>query len=157
MKLVLVSIASRAGNGPSQALLEHYVTRLSAYLPVETQVLRTEAAWLDSLARQRGRTPPMLVLLDSRGRALSSEALATFVGGQQDQGRQAMIFAVGPADGWSEAALKAAREAVQAGAGMLLSLGPMTLPHELARVVLAEQLYRAFTILAGHPYHAGHA
>ena len=153
MKLVLASIATRAGSGPAQALLEHYLTRLSAYLPVESQLLRTEAALLESLARQRGRTPILLVLLDSRGKALSSEALATLIGAEQDAGRQAILFAVGPPDGWSEIVFKAAAT----GAGMLLSLGPMTLPHELARVVLAEQLYRAYTILAGHPYHAGHA
>jgi 23S rRNA (pseudouridine1915-N3)-methyltransferase len=55
---------------------------------------------------------------------------------------------VGPADGWSEYA--------RAQAQSTLSFGPMTLPHELARLVLAEQIYRAFTILAGHPYHSGH-
>jgi len=55
---------------------------------------------------------------------------------------------VGPADGWSAEARNRAQ--------LLLSLGAMTLPHELARVVLAEQVYRACTILAGHPYHSGH-
>jgi 23S rRNA (pseudouridine1915-N3)-methyltransferase len=57
-----------------------------------------------------------------------------------------IVFAIGPASGWSERRL----------AQTVLSLGPMTLPHELARLVLAEQIYRAFTILAGHPYHIGH-
>jgi 23S rRNA (pseudouridine1915-N3)-methyltransferase len=61
---------------------------------------------------------------------------------------QRLIFAVGPADGWSEKGC--------ARANLLLSFGRITLPHQLARVVLAEQLYRAFTILAGHPYHSGH-
>ena len=63
-------------------------------------------------------------------------------------GAQQIVFAIGPADGWS----KDARGRAQ----LLLSFGPLTLAHALARVVLAEQLYRAFTILAGHPYHAGH-
>jgi 23S rRNA (pseudouridine1915-N3)-methyltransferase len=58
------------------------------------------------------------------------------------------VFAVGPADGWSEAARKAAR--------MLLSLGQFTVAHPLARLVMAEQIYRATTILTGHPYHTGH-
>jgi len=58
------------------------------------------------------------------------------------------LFAVGPADGWSEEARSQAR--------LLLSLGPMTLAHALARLVMAEQLYRTFTILTGHPYHKGH-
>jgi 23S rRNA (pseudouridine1915-N3)-methyltransferase len=59
-----------------------------------------------------------------------------------------MLFAIGPADGWTEESRKRAT--------LLLSLGPMTLAHSLARTVLAEQLYRAFTILTGHPYHSGH-
>ena len=61
---------------------------------------------------------------------------------------QEMVFAVGPANGWSPEALWRAQ--------LKLSFGKMTLPHELARVVLAEQVYRALTILAGHPYHGGH-
>jgi 23S rRNA (pseudouridine1915-N3)-methyltransferase len=66
----------------------------------------------------------------------------------QERGTQELIFAIGPADGWSAAALSRAQQT--------LSLGRITLPHELARVVLAEQLYRAFTILNHHPYHGGH-
>ena len=164
MKLLLASIAPRAGTGPAQALLEQYSARLAAYLPVEAQLYRTEAAFFDALARLRARTPPVLVLLDSRGKALSSEALAAWLGAQQDSGRQLLVFAIGPADGWSDAAR--AQLGTSSGthpgsqarehSGLLLSFGPMTLPHELARVLLAEQLYRAFTILAGHPYHSGH-
>jgi 23S rRNA (pseudouridine1915-N3)-methyltransferase len=100
------------------------------------------------VGKQRTRTPAWLVLLDSRGKALSSEELAKWLGSRRDSGQQAIVFAVGPANGWSDAA----REQAQT----LLSLGPMTLAHELARLVLAEQLYRAFTILSGHPYHCGH-
>jgi len=58
------------------------------------------------------------------------------------------VFAIGPASGFSEETRRSAN--------MMLSLGKMTLPHELARVVLLEQLYRAFTILKGHPYHLSH-
>jgi 23S rRNA (pseudouridine1915-N3)-methyltransferase len=65
-----------------------------------------------------------------------------------ERGSQELIFAIGPADGWTAAALEKAQQT--------LSLGRITLPHELARVVLAEQLYRAFTILNNHPYHGGH-
>jgi 23S rRNA (pseudouridine1915-N3)-methyltransferase len=86
------------------------------------------------------------VLLDSRGDALSSEQLAKWLRARQDAGQQMVVFAIGPANGWSN--LRQAQT--------VLSLGPMTLPHELARLVLAEQIYRAFTILAGHPYHTGH-
>jgi 23S rRNA (pseudouridine1915-N3)-methyltransferase len=88
------------------------------------------------------------VLTDSRGEAFSSERLAAWLGNRRDGGQQSIIFAIGPADGWSEQASRLAQT--------MLSFGPMTLPHELARLVLAEQIYRAFTILAGHPYHSGH-
>jgi 23S rRNA (pseudouridine1915-N3)-methyltransferase len=79
---------------------------------------------------------------------MASEAFAAWMGSRRDQGAQHLVFAIGPASGWSDEARKQAQ--------LLLSLGPMTLAHALARLVLAEQIYRAFTILAGHPYHCGH-
>jgi 23S rRNA (pseudouridine1915-N3)-methyltransferase len=88
------------------------------------------------------------VLLDSRGKPMTSEAFAAWLGLRRDEGAQHIVFAIGPASGWSEAA--------RARAQLLLSLGPMTMAHALARLVVAEQLYRAFTILSGHPYHGGH-
>jgi 23S rRNA (pseudouridine1915-N3)-methyltransferase len=124
-----------------------FVERLGAYVPAELRVLPTEERVFALLADGK-RTRPLLVLLDSRGKRFSSEELAAWIGRQRDGGAQHLIFAVGPADGWSAAARERA--------DLLLSFGPMTFPHELARVMLAEQLYRAFTILAGHPYHSGH-
>jgi 23S rRNA (pseudouridine1915-N3)-methyltransferase len=88
------------------------------------------------------------VLLDSRGKQLSSEELANFLNEYQVRNPLPLLFAVGPANGFSDETRRSA--------SMLLSLGKMTLAHELARVVLLEQLYRAFTILKGHPYHLGH-
>src|SRR5208283_3461416 len=88
-----------------------------------------------------------LVLLDSRGKQLSSEELAEFLEREQVNAIP-LVFAVGGSDGFSEEARRRAE--------FTLSLGMMTLPHELARVVLLEQLYRAFTILENHPYHLGH-
>lgn len=129
------------------SLTQEYVKRLSRYLPTETSETATEAALLKQAEKAAGRTPPALVLLDSRGRQMSSEELAQFLGDHQNRGTQALWFAVGPADGFSAEARKAA--------SLQLSLGRMTLSHELARVVLLEQLYRAFTILQGHPYHRG--
>lgn len=135
------------------ALTRLYTERIQPYYPNQTEAFPTEAAFLARLERQRGRTPALPVLLDSRGRQLSSTGLADWLGARRDRGTQQIVFAIGPADGWSAAA----REAAQSGqSGMLLSFGPITLPHELARLVLAEQLYRACTILAGHPYHSGH-
>jgi len=91
------------------------------------------------------------MLLDGRGRQMSSEAFAGLLGARRDEGTQLVVFAIGPADGWSESARTEAKRR-----GHLLSLGPMTLAHQLARLVMAEQIYRACTILTGHPYHKGH-
>jgi 23S rRNA (pseudouridine1915-N3)-methyltransferase len=85
------------------------------------------------------------VVLDESGRALSSAAFAQFLAERRDKGAKTMAFLIGGPDGHGAEAL--------AGATLKLSLGPMTLPHGLARIVLAEQLYRAATVLSGHPYH----
>jgi len=103
---------------------------------------------LEWLSRQQGRTPAVSVLLDSLGRQMNSESFAAWLGARRDEGAQSIVFAIGPASGWSSLARQRAN--------LLLSLGPMTMAHALARVVMAEQLYWAFTILTGHPYHAGH-
>ena len=79
---------------------------------------------------------------------MSSEAFASWLGARRDEGSQHIVFAIGPANGWSEAARKRAH--------LLFSLGSMTMAHALARLVIAEQIYRAYTILTGHPYHGGH-
>ena len=148
MRLELASIAARPGTGPAQQLLEHYLARTAPYLPIAAPLFRTEAAFLEALAKGKARTAPVAVLLDPRGRQLSSPQLAALLETHKQAGTQLLTFAIGPADGWSDDA--------RSLAAALLSLGPMTFPHELARVLLAEQLYRACTILAGHPYHSGH-
>jgi 23S rRNA (pseudouridine1915-N3)-methyltransferase len=149
MQITLAHIgASSNAKDPFEALVRMYVERSKPYARCGAEAFRNEQAFLDWLARQAGRTQPVAVLLDSRGRTMSSEALAGWLGGRRDQGDQHVVFAIGPASGWSNEA----RERAQ----MLLSLGPMTMAHALARVVLAEQIYRALTILAGHPYHCGH-
>ena len=117
-------------------------------------MFRSEAALLDAVAGERRAGSTTVWLLDSRGKVLSSEQLAAALHTARDHGCRHLIAAIGPADGWSEAALAAV--STNGGNAMLLSLGPMTLPHELARLVMAEQIYRATTILAGHPYHLGH-
>ena len=111
-------------------------------------VFETEAALLSSAERQPSRAASQIVLFDSRGDLLSSTDFARLLGRLRDDGTQRLLLGIGPADGWSAAALGRAQRTV--------SLGRMTLPHELARAVAAEQIYRAFTILAGHPYHSGH-
>jgi 23S rRNA (pseudouridine1915-N3)-methyltransferase len=130
-----------------ETLTNEYLRRLRGYTPAEAGELASEEALLKILGR-RSRVPPVLVLLDRRGKQLSSEQIAELIGDYQEGGTQELVFAIGPADGWSHTALTAA--------DFELSFGPITLPHELARLVLAEQLYRAFTILNKHPYHSGH-
>ncbi len=148
MKLQLSGISPRPFTGSVAQLVEGYVQRTIPYFPVTAAHHRTEAAFLDALAKIKLRTAPVTVLLDPRGRTLSSDQLAALLDTHRQAATQLLVFAVGPADGWSAPTLERAT--------LLLSLGPMTLPHELARLILAEQLYRAATILAGHPYHAGH-
>ena len=148
MILAIYAIAPREKSAPAASLCVEYEQRLGQYVGgLLSERLSTEEALLKKLRRD-GRTAPSLVLLDTRGRLLSSEELASWIGRERDAGTQRLVFAIGPADGWSAAA--------RSRADLVLSFGPMTFPHELARVMLTEQLYRAFTILAGHPYHSGH-
>jgi len=142
-------IAARAGSkdGFSQ-LTNLYLERSAPFARCNAEAFRNEQSFLEWIGKQQGRTTPVTSLLDSRGRQMNSEAFAAWLGKRRDDGAQHLVFAIGPADGWSDAA----RERAQ----LLLSLGPMTMAHSLARLVLAEQIYRATTILSGHPYHSGH-
>jgi 23S rRNA (pseudouridine1915-N3)-methyltransferase len=149
MQITLAHIGNRPGSKDElDQQIQTYLLRCAAFARCRTEGFRTEEAILAWLERRQGRTPALAVMLDSRGRQMKSEDFARWLGGMRDEGCQHIVFAVGPANGWSEAARKRAQ--------LLLSLGPMTLAHALARLVVAEQLYRAFTILTGHPYHAGH-
>src|SRR5208282_3299190 len=116
-----------------QALTEEYLKRIGRYAEVAGLALKDEAA--------------ILSLATGEGQQISSEELAEFLEREQVNATP-LLFAIGGSDGFSDEARRSA--------GFTLSLGKMTLPHELARVVLVEQLYRAFTILANHPYHLGH-
>lgn len=136
------------------SLTEEYLKRISRYVPIEAVALRDEADLLAKFVASakggsaKGSTKSTLVLMDSRGKELSSEQFAKFLGDYQDRNPLPLIFAIGGADGFSNESKAAAQN--------VISLGKMTLAHELARVVLLEQVYRAFTILKGHPYHSGH-
>jgi 23S rRNA (pseudouridine1915-N3)-methyltransferase len=151
MKITLAAIGSRRSRSKAQAtdrLLADYIERAARYVPCDSQLFGTETALLDWLDRQPGRAPAYAILMDSRGEKLSSDEFASHLGRIRDEGVQRLVLAIGPADGWSPTARQRAN--------LLFSFGRMTLPHQLARVVLAEQVYRALTILAGHPYHSGH-
>ncbi|MGA7080269.1 MAG: 23S rRNA (pseudouridine(1915)-N(3))-methyltransferase RlmH [Terriglobales bacterium] len=136
-----------------ETLTAEYLKRISHYAEVAGLALKDEDAILSLASGTRLQKVIMnkerhkLVLLDSRGKQFSSEELAEFL--QREQlNAVALLFAIGGSDGFSDEA--------RGRASLILSLGKMTLPHELARVVLLEQLYRGFTILKNHPYHLGH-
>jgi 23S rRNA (pseudouridine1915-N3)-methyltransferase len=131
-----------------QSLSAEYLQRISRFVQAESHEFTAESSLFKLADRAAGRTAPVLILLDSRGRQFTSEEFAELLRDQQDRGTQNLLFAVGPADGFSDEA--------RSSADLILSFGKMTLAHELARVVLLEQIYRAFTILKGHPYHTGH-
>jgi 23S rRNA (pseudouridine1915-N3)-methyltransferase len=147
---IKVAWVGKTKNAAIQTLSDEYLKRISRYAEIEGMALRDEAALLEG--RETGksgkRNLSTLVLLDSRGKQFSSEELARFLSEYQSRNPLPLVFALGPADGFSEAARGVAQ--------VILSLGKMTLAHELARVVLLEQIYRAFTIVKGHPYHSGH-
>jgi len=131
------------------SLTDEYLKRISRYAQVEGVAVRDEADLLAKFgAAAKGGVKSTLVLMDSRGKEFSSEQFAKFLGDYQDRNPLPLVLAIGGADGFS-AETKSSAQSV-------ISLGKMTMAHELARVVLLEQLYRAFTILKGHPYHLGH-
>jgi 23S rRNA (pseudouridine1915-N3)-methyltransferase len=130
-----------------QTLTDEYLKRISHYADVEGVAAKDEAAILSLARGERQKERCKLVLLDSRGKQYSSEELAAMLEREQVNAVP-LLFAIGGSDGFSDEARR--------NAPVTLSLGKMTLPHELARVVLVEQIYRAFTILKKHPYHLGH-
>jgi len=149
MKITIATITKRANpTGPAAQLIADYLDRAQRLTPCTLRTFPTEAKLLDHLDTATARTRPALLLADSRGRQLSSTEVAAAITTLEDSGTQLLVCAIGPADGWSAAAL--------ARADRTLAFGRITLPHELAAVVLAEQIYRALTIRAGHPYHSGH-
>jgi 23S rRNA (pseudouridine1915-N3)-methyltransferase len=147
MNLILAHIHPRPGTPLSfEKEVAHYVKLASRWLPSQTRGFASEATFAAFLEAPRQR--PLLVLCDQNGKMYSSEQFAAWMGGKRDAGVSQMVLAIGPADGWSPKILEKA--------DLKLSFSAMTLPHALARLVLAEQIYRAATILGGHPYHLGH-
>ena len=130
-----------------QSLTDDYLKRIGRYAEIAGLALKDEAAIISLARGERHKERHRLIVLDARGRQFSSEEFAQWLDREQVQALP-VLFAVGGADGFSQ---ETRREAT-----LVLSLGKMTLPHELARVVLLEQIYRGFTILKKHPYHLGH-
>ena len=128
----------KIGRSPEAELVGRYIKRLA--WPAKLTELPDHGGTLPPPA-----APARLVLLDERGPAMASEDFAALLGRWRDEGVRETRFLIGAADGHGETS--------RAGADLLLGFGAMTWPHLLVRAMLAEQLYRATSILAGHPYH----
>lgn len=149
MKISLCSISPKRSSSANHfaELTQLYIDRAAHFTPCTYRAFPSEQRFL-SYTNEAKRTRPALLLTDSRGQQLTSTEIAGVIGSLQDNGIQQLVLAIGPADGWTSAALSRADKTI--------AFGRITLPHELAAVVAAEQLYRALTIRAGHPYHSGH-
>ena len=137
---MLVHIVARGkiGRSPESELVDRYIKRIA--WPFKLTELPEIGGKIPSL-----QTPARTILLDERGETFDSEEFATKLGRWRDDGVREARFAIGAADGHGKAE--------RAQSDLLLSFGSMTWPHLLARAMLAEQLWRATSILAGHPYH----
>ena len=158
MRVVLACIG-RTKAGAERALAARYIERAAVAgraigLPATSLVERDESRArrpADRMAEEaralRESLAPgaMLVALDERGRSMDSPTFATHLGRARDDGAPAFVLAIGGADGLAPA--------LRAEATLVLAFGAMTWPHQLVRIMAAEQIYRAITILAGHPYH----
>lgn len=152
MRIGVIAIG-KPGRGPEADLAGDYARRATmagralGLGPVEL---------IDLEPRKPGKAPEAelilnaaqgahLIACDERGRTYGSRAFSDHIAGLRDQGERRLVFAIGGADGLDRSVLEAARS--------ILAFGPQTWPHALARAMLAEQVYRAVTILAGSPYH----
>ncbi|MBZ9806518.1 23S rRNA (pseudouridine(1915)-N(3))-methyltransferase RlmH [Mesorhizobium sp. BR1-1-9] len=156
---ITVHAVGRMKSGPERELADRYFERFSKSGPAvglefsgiaeitEGRAQNADERRRDESARLQAQLQPgsALVLLDERGKNLSSEDFAGRIGQLRDAGRRALALAIGGADGHDPS--------LRSQAELVISFGALTWPHQLVRVMLAEQLYRVSTILSGHPYH----
>jgi len=155
MKVSILAVG-RARPGPERLLTEDYRARFDVlgrgmgFAPLDIAEIDARGAGREAeSARLLDRLPDghTLVVLDERGKTMDSEAFSTLLTSARDDGVPGIAFAIGGADGHTQA--------VRQRASRLLSFGMMTWPHMLVRTMLTEQLYRALAIAANHPYHRG--
>lgn len=139
MKILILPIG-KIRSKPIAEIAADYAKRISHYAPLQILPCRDEPEAISNL-----RPGDHVVLLDAEGREQSSEGLSRMISGHQMRGTKRIVFLIGGPDG--------AGELARDRAGSVLSLSRMTFPHELVQAMLLEQLYRAFTILKGEPYH----
>jgi 23S rRNA (pseudouridine1915-N3)-methyltransferase len=157
---VSITAVGRMKAGPEREMVSRYLDRaiasgkplaLTGFDVTELTESRASAAATrkseEARALRAAIPAGVVVALDERGKSIGSEAFAALVGRWRDEGRPAVSFVVGGADGLDPDFVKSA--------DLVLSFSPLTWPHQLVRIMLAEQLYRVTTILSGHPYHRG--
>ena len=157
---IRIAAVGRMKAGPERDLAARYLERAAAggrALGLSgfdvTEITESRASSVATRKTEEAKSlretiPDGIVMaLDEHGKSMGSEAFAQFIGKRRDDGRPAMSFVIGGADGLDKDFL--------AKADAILSFSPLTWPHQLVRIMLAEQLYRATTILSGHPYHRG--
>ena len=156
---VLIAAIGRMKQGPERELVARYLERavgtgrplgLTGFDVAETpesrgQTVRDRRSDEARALRAAAAPDGVVVALDEHGKSIGSEAFAKQIARWRDDGRPAASFLIGGPDGLDPALVK--------DADLTLSFSPLTWPHQLVRIMLAEQLYRATTILAGHPYH----
>ena len=140
MKIRLLTLG-KIRRAELRSVFDDYVKRISHSCPIEVNEVRDAEAAIKRLDADRAATA---LLLDAGGKQHDSDSLAKWLGDQRDRGAREVIFVCGDADGFPDSL----RERVP----QKMSLSSMTYSHELARVMLVEQLYRAFAILSGSPY-----
>jgi 23S rRNA (pseudouridine1915-N3)-methyltransferase len=141
MKIRLVMLG-KTRRAETRALVDDYVARIRHYAEIEVHELReaTPAA----MRKLKIEPSATVVLLDAAGKQFTSQQFAGWLGDLRDRGARELVFLCGDAEGFPGE--------LRASAKQKISLSTLTMPHEFARAVLAEQIYRAFAILAGHPY-----
>jgi len=158
MRLVIAAVG-RLKAGPERELFERYIERANAagrsvsLSPIEIAEISESQARrpADRMVEEAARLEPAIprgakrIVLDSGGRNLTSGDFAAKLAAFRDQGASAAAFVIGGADGLTKNAA--------AAADLTISFGAATFPHQIVRILLAEQIYRAITILSGHPYH----
>ncbi|TDK30337.1 23S rRNA (pseudouridine(1915)-N(3))-methyltransferase RlmH [Rhizobium deserti] len=158
MRVSLFAVG-RLKTGPEKELASRYLDRFAKAGPATglelsrvVEIAESRAANPQTRKKEEGSAlekslpdSAILVLLDEQGKSLSSEAFAAMIGGYRDNGKRDLMLAIGGADGLDPDLYDRAH--------MVLNLGSMTWPHQVVRILIAEQLYRAVTILSGHPYH----
>ncbi|HWF12164.1 MAG TPA: 23S rRNA (pseudouridine(1915)-N(3))-methyltransferase RlmH [Candidatus Acidoferrales bacterium] len=141
MKIHLVMLG-KTRRPEIRALMDDYSARMERFAELQITELREDSA--ASIRKFAVDSAATVVLLDDAGKPQTSTQFAKWLGEMRDRGTRELVFLCGGAEGFPEALRKRASQK--------LSLSPLTFSHELARIMLAEQLYRAFAILAGHPY-----